>query len=74
MSHRLGRLGNCDVVEVLSLPILVLNAEKTFSSCSRKQIALSGGVKMKPVPCAGWERNASRFVGEDVGTHIELAG
>ena len=39
-----------DVVEVLGLPILALIAEKTFSSHSRKQIALPAGVKMKPVP------------------------
>ena len=63
-----------DVVEVLGLPILALIAEKTFSSHSRKQIALPAGVKMKPVPFPGWEGNASRFVGEDAGTRIMLAG
>lgn len=63
-----------DVVEVLGLPILALTAEKTFSSCSRKQIALPTSAKMKPVPFAGWEGNTSRFVGEDAGTSIEPAG
>lgn len=63
-----------DVVEVLGLPILALIAEKTFTSCSRKQIALHAGAKTKLVAFAGQEENASRFVGEDAGTHIKPAG
>lgn len=63
-----------DAAEVLGLPNLALIAEKASSFRSSKQIALPAGARAKPVPFAGCEGNAGRFVGEDAGTHIELAG
>lgn len=62
-----------DVAEGLGLPILALIAQEIFSSRNRKQIVLLASVKMKPVPFAGREGNASSFVGEDAGTHIKPA-